>query len=351
MLRAAVLGAGYISTRRHIPAFLRQRGRVDLAAIVDRDLDAARRAAARFGIPAAYSDPEEMLEREGPDLVDVCTPPATHASLARAALSAGSHVLIEKPMALTVEECDRTIQEAQARGRKVCVAHTDLFYPPFVRARSLVDTGAVGEFRGMRILLSTPTSYMTSREDHWAHRLPGGVIGESGPHAVYMTLAFVNPVLEVEVRGRRLLPYRWSAFDDYRIDLVGEVGTSSIACVCTSDQWAAEVDLWGSRGMLRIDLEAMTLFEHRRPALTPWRLGASVVGNSLARLRETVRAGGSVLTGRHRSTHDRLVGAFVESILEDHPPPVAPQEGREAVRVMNLIAERLQPETLPAPAH
>ncbi|MFN2500332.1 MAG: hypothetical protein ABR557_14730, partial [Pyrinomonadaceae bacterium] len=46
----------------------------------------------------------------------------------------------------------------------------------------------------MRIMLSTPTDYMTSREDHWAHKLPGGVIGESGPHIVYMTLAFINPI-------------------------------------------------------------------------------------------------------------------------------------------------------------
>lgn len=341
-LRAAVVGTGFIATRKHIPAYRKVASLVDLVAVADVNEDAAREVAARFGVPGAYGSVEDLVEREHPDLVDVCTPPRTHAEVALKAIERGCHVLIEKPMAMSVEECDRIIEAAKGRGISVAVAHSDLFYPPFARARRMVAGGAIGKFRGMRIFLSTPTDYMTSKEDHWAHRLPGGVIGESGPHAVYMTLAFINPIREVMAIGSRLEPYPWSRYDDYRIDLVGEDATSSITAVYTSDQWAAEVDVWGSGGLLKLDLELMSLVDHRRPGLGHWRVASSGVLASGAILGDIGRTGLAALTGRYRNTHDLLVEGFIRSILHGRRPPVTAQEGREAVRVMGLIAEQLE---------
>ena len=115
-------------------------------------------------------------------------------------------------MATSVAECDEIISEAQAAGVKVGVAHSDLFYDSFMKARELVTHDVIGECRGMRIFLSTPTDYMTSRPDHWAHKLPGGVFGESGPHVVYMTLAFINPTLRRRA-GKKVLDYPWSQYE------------------------------------------------------------------------------------------------------------------------------------------
>ena len=107
----------------------------------------------------------------------------THADIAVMALEAGAHVLIEKPMAIDVSECDRISRGLPRFGQKqVCIVHSELFYPCFMEARERVDAGDIGEFRGMRTFRSTPRNYMTSIRDHWANRLPGGVIGETGPH-------------------------------------------------------------------------------------------------------------------------------------------------------------------------
>jgi predicted dehydrogenase len=341
-MRAALVGTGFISTKKHIPAFRRIGDRVRLTAVVDVNESAAHDVAARFDIPRAYVDLEQMLDQERPDLVDVCTPPRTHAAIALRAIDHGCHVLIEKPMAVSMDECDGIIDAARRRGVKVCVAHSDLFYPPFIRARRQVARGTIGEFGGMRIFLSTPASYMTAREDHWAHRLPGGVIGESGPHVVYMTLAFINPIREVRVLGSKLLPYPWSRFDDYRIELVGDRATSSITAVYTSDQWAAEVDIWGSHGLLKLDLELMSLASQRRPGLGRWQVASSGIRASAAVAGHTLRAGAAALSGRYRNTHELLIEGFIRSIAEDRDPPVSAQEGREAVRVMGLVAEALE---------
>ena len=82
-----------------------------------------------------------MLEAERLDVVDICSPPRTHADIAIRSLKAGAHALIEKPMAINTEECDRIIAAAKENGRKICVAHSDLFYPSFLKARELVKAG------------------------------------------------------------------------------------------------------------------------------------------------------------------------------------------------------------------
>jgi hypothetical protein len=100
----------------------------------------------------------------------------------------------------------------------------------------------------MRIHLSTPVDYTTSKPDHWAHKLPGGVFGESGPHVVYMILAYINPITEVQVLGRKLMPeYPWSPCEDYRLDLLGDAGVCAGSMIYTTKLWQAEVDIWSIR--------------------------------------------------------------------------------------------------------
>ncbi|MBM3948388.1 MAG: Gfo/Idh/MocA family oxidoreductase [SAR202 cluster bacterium] len=346
-LSVGIVGAGFIASLKHLPALQALRGKARIAAICDQNTAQARKLAEKFGVRNVFQSVDEMLAKEKLDVVDICTPPATHSAVAIQAIEAGRNVLIEKPMALHVGECDAIIQAAQRCGVKVCVVHSDLFYPPFLKARKLVAGGALGDFMGMRVFLSTPASYMTSRQDHWAHRLPGGVIGETGPHIVYMTLAYINPIKDVAVHAFKRLPqYPWSAFEDYRLELIGEKASCSVTAVYTSNQWSALVDLWGTEGGMTLDLEAMSLVRHRRPALSPARIATSQLSESLQMVRDTVVAGTSVLSKRYARTHDILIAAFLESIVRGTEPPVTAEEGREAVRVMNLIAERLAHQKL-----
>jgi predicted dehydrogenase len=345
-MKVAVVGSGFVSVRKHLPALLAMPDQVKVVALVDRNEAAARDVANRFGIEHVYAETAEMLGSEDPDIVHVCTPPATHAEVAVKAAEAGSHILIEKPMALSTEECDRIITAAVGADVRVCVAHSDLFYPPVLRARRLVEQGAIGRFAGMRIFLSTPTDYMTSQQDHWAHRLPGGVIGESGPHVVYLTLAFIPSVREVRVQGTRMLDYPWSRFDDYRIDLVGDEAVSSITSVYTTDQWVADMDVWGTSGVLRLDLETMSLLRHGRRTLDHLTVAKSGLRVASAVVTDTIRTGAKVLVRRYQDTHRVLIERFVASIRDNTPSPVPPEEGREAVRVMGLVAEALDVEPL-----
>lgn len=341
-LKAVIVGSGLIANLKHIPAFKKHHRKIQLSAVCDVNLEAARKVAAAHGIPHAYDSVGDMIGKEKPDIVDICTPPKTHASIAIDAMNRGCHVLIEKPMAMSIDECDDIIAASKANRVKVCVVHSDLFYYPFIKARKLVREGAIGTFRGMRIFLSTPTDYITSKEDHWAHKLPGGVIGETGPHLVYMTLAFINPIQDVHVMAKKLFDkYPWSRFEDYRIDLAGDAGISSSTISYGSDQWLARVDIIGDKAILLVDLEAMSLVVYRRDRLKPVTIGMSVVNECKDLLSSLTMAGSRYLGKSLRSTHDFIIDGFTESILNDTPPPVTPEEGRESVRVLRIIAEQL----------
>ena len=313
-----------------------------MVALSDSNVEQAETLAHAHGITMVYKDFHQMLETEQLDVVDICSPPRTHAEIAIRSLESGAHALIEKPMAINTDECDQILAAAKQTGRKICVAHSDLFYPSFLKAREIVKEGMIGDFGGMRIFLSTPSDYITSKPDHWAHRLPGGVIGETGPHVIYMTLAFINPIERVHVEARKQLKqFPWSPYEDYRLDLMGENATCSVALTYATNRWAVQLDVWGSKGHLKFDLETQTLILHGRSDLKPATLGVSAVKEAGRILTGTLGTSISYLTGKFENTHERLVRDFIESIRNGSPAPVPPEEGREAVRVMDLIVDQL----------
>jgi len=174
-LRVGIVGCGGVTQQMHIPAFSRSKS-VFLQAVCDKNENLVKETAAKYRIPGAYSDLSDMLSAEKLDIVDICTPPQIHAPLAIEALQHGCHVLMEKPMALKVSDCDQMIDAAHKSGAKLCIIHNKLFDPPFLNARRLVAEGAIGDFTGMRIFLSDPREEMIMREDYWIHKLPGGLI-------------------------------------------------------------------------------------------------------------------------------------------------------------------------------
>ncbi len=343
MLKVALIGSGFIATQKHLPAWKKNARLARVVALCDVDAKLAEQIARQFGVPRSYDNLAALLKAEKPDVVDICTPPRTHAPVALEALAAGAHALIEKPMAVNQEECGSIMEAASRAGRKICVAHSDLFYPSFMTARKWVAAGRIGQFRGMRIFLSTPIDYITSKPEHWAHRLPGGVIGETGPHVIYLTLAFIPTIREVGVQARKLLPeFPWSPYEDYRLDLIGEHATSSVTLTYATKHWAAEVDLWGSEGLINVDLESQSLVLHRRGRLAHSAIASSTLRVASQSVKSVAGTAARVLSGRYENTHALLIRLFLESLRNGSDPPVSAGEGREAVRVMNLLVERMR---------
>jgi predicted dehydrogenase len=97
-----------------------------------------------FGDAALYATVEEMLADPNVNAVDLCLPSHLHASTTLKALEAGKHVLVEKPMALTGEECDRMVEAARSNGKVLMVAQVLRFWPDYARTREIVRSGDLG---------------------------------------------------------------------------------------------------------------------------------------------------------------------------------------------------------------
>ena len=135
MLKIAIIGAGAIS-KAHIEAYLQFPERCTIVAISDIYEDKAQERIDQFQLndARAVKDYKELLQADI-DLVSICTPPYTHASLTVEFLEAGTHVMVEKPMASSLEECDLMNAAAQRTGKLLSVVAQNRFKTPMMKMK------------------------------------------------------------------------------------------------------------------------------------------------------------------------------------------------------------------------
>ena len=141
MQRVAVVGAGNMGSV-HCAAYADMKN-AELVAVMDIRPDAAEKMASRHGCKF-FTDFDKMLA-VNPDVIDVCVPTPWHKEYVIRAAEAGKHIVTEKPMARTLDDCREMIEAAERAGVKFMVAHVLRFFPEFAAAKAQVDAGAVGK--------------------------------------------------------------------------------------------------------------------------------------------------------------------------------------------------------------
>jgi predicted dehydrogenase len=168
----------------------------EIAALCERDPALLARRAAEHPNAQATGDLEEFL-RADLDVVEILTPHPLHEAMTIAALAAGAHVSVQKPMAMTLAECDRMIAAADASGRRLKVFENFIFYPPLVRARQLLREGAIGKplhFRMKVVMADRAQAWPVPEEaSRWRHALAaegrgGPIVFDHGHHMMAVAL-------------------------------------------------------------------------------------------------------------------------------------------------------------------
>lgn len=145
-LRGAISGFGQVAEQGHLPGW-RRRPDVEIVAI--HEPVAARRQAALRAVRnvRVYEDLDLLLAGESPDFVDIASPPAYHAGAARAALEAGAHVIVEKPLCLDTGDFEALRSLAAVRNRLLFCVHNWKHSPTYRRAYEAIGAGRLGELR------------------------------------------------------------------------------------------------------------------------------------------------------------------------------------------------------------
>ena len=193
-IRTAIIGCGKVG-HLHAKAFAGIDG-VELAAAYDSDSGRAEAYAGQYGL-RAYDSIEKMVKDAGVQVVSVCAPHPLHRECALPALRAGANVIVEKPFASTLEDCDAIIAEAKKSGLCAGTVCQRRFYRPCMRIKSAIDDGKLGRpILGMVTMLGwRDEAYYKS--DPWRGSWKnegGGVLVNQAPHQLDLLLWYMGPV-------------------------------------------------------------------------------------------------------------------------------------------------------------
>ena len=287
-LRIGIVGAGYIASW-HADAIRATPG-ARLVAVCDPARDAAEALAAGYGI-TAFTDLDQMIAAQVCDVVHILTPPNLHRDIAVKCLGAGLHVMVEKPVALSVQEIDDMAAAADAAGRQLGACHNFLALPSHEKLRAQMRDGDLGVVSSAQINWSLPLVPLRSGPYAlWMLRETPNLLLELGPHPFSLAVDLFGPltVEHVSLGQWITLPGGESRPQSWRIIArAGNVDvTIALSLVETFDD--RSVTLRGSSAMARMDFAADTLVVSRDNT-------ADLVMNPL--IKELGRAGSHLREG------------------------------------------------------
>jgi predicted dehydrogenase len=304
-----LVGCGHIATT-HLKAWARLRHGT-VCGVLDLDKQLAESLARRFSIRQIYRDLEELLD--DCDVVDVCTPPHSHASILERSIETGHDVFIEKPVVLNLAEWTALAGKVEASGRQLTVAHHLKFTHALTTARRWLDAGKIGE------LLRIEWSFLTSPEsdrmlgggEHWSHKLPGGRWFETLPHSLYGIHYLCGAMELCSVTARSTVRAPTGAPADEVLAVLSRDGclaTIHFSASCRLNR--RSVVLTGTEGVIHVDLLSDLAW---RSGLRDTR-ARRLLGRGLLEAVGPVARG---LTSRPRYFLDRLRGLTPHSRIID----------------------------------
>lgn len=338
-MNVGIVGCGRVTALRHLPA-LRRLDDPRVTALADVDPARADRLASEHGIARRYPSHEELIGDQSVDAVAVCVPASLHADVACAALEAGKHVLIEKPMTLTLADAVR-VREAAGRSSGAVVIGLNLRRHRLVRrARELALGGVLGELQAVRTAFTSSFDYRDVAQP-WRFRREsgGGALSEMGPHHLDLW-RFLTGLEVAEVFASS----RSDGDDDATAVVIGVLdgGVRAETLVSQRSTNVNEVEIFGERGRLRVS-------SYRYDGLDV-QLGRGFGGDLRHRLRGLARAAVEVpafarsVRGRsdYIDSYTEVWRHFMEAAAGRAPADPGLEDGIQNVRVLAAALESLE---------
>ncbi|HEX4692746.1 MAG TPA: Gfo/Idh/MocA family oxidoreductase [Solirubrobacteraceae bacterium] len=263
-LRTAVVGYGYWG-----PNLVRnviERPELEFAGLCERDPERAAAFAAKNAGASVFPDLAELLDDPLLDAVLVATPPHTHHPIVRAALEAGKHVLVEKPLATRSQDAYELLEVAELQGLVLMPGHTFLYSPPVNKVKQLIVDDIVGE-----------VYFVTSARMNLGKYQSDGVICDLAPHDLSILLYWLDePVAQVAATGRSV--FQPEVFETAFLTVTFESGaTANIQISWLSPRKIRDMTLVGSRRMVQYDDtgadEAVRVFDRGLDFVQPTTFG------------------------------------------------------------------------------
>jgi predicted dehydrogenase len=311
-----LIGCGDIARKRVAPA-LRDLENCELIAVSRADAARAEAFAREFGAGRWHAGWRELVADPEVEAVYVATPVHLHAEQTIAAMDAGKHVLCEKPMALSVAECERMNAAANANGVRLGVAYYRRFYPVVERVRALLSSGEIGKavvaqlnaFERFEPGPEHPRRWLIEKES-----AGGGPMFDFGCHRIEVLLNLFGRIEAVRGLTSNVV-FEREVEDTACALLKFERGTQAVLSVTHAAREAQDtLEVFGSDGSVRVEV------------LNEGRLRIRTAGGEREEFHPP-----------HTNLHQPLIDDFTRAVSEGRPPRVDGTVGQAVSEVLELI--------------
>jgi myo-inositol 2-dehydrogenase / D-chiro-inositol 1-dehydrogenase len=336
-LRVGIIGCGRAARDLHLPT-LGRIAEAEVVAIADPSPEALSQAGESFGIGRRSSDYQELLSDESIEAVCVAVPTDLHTEVTLAALDAGKHVLVEKPLALTLDDCDLLVERAAESGLKTMLGFNLRWHRLARRARELARHGDLGQVSLLSTAFVSP-SLLREMPPWRANPARGGglLAMQSVHHLDLWRFLLAEEIEEVFCMPSRQVGEAGPGTAVISASTSSGVGIAGLFCAVTGQE--NEVAIYGSDAWLRASFVRFDSLE-----LMPRDVAAGDVGwrarrparslAELARAAPALRRGGDFALAYQTEWRQ-----FVEAIRLDGPIECGFEDGREAARILLAAIE------------
>lgn len=326
-IRIGIVGSGRATTLLHLPA-LRFVPEAQVVALADPDREALRQVSKQFQVKRCVGDYRALLEDSTIEAIAICVPAQFHVEIALAVLDAGKHLFIEKPLALTLADCDRLIARATGLPLQVMLGFNTRWHRLTREARTMVHQGLIGPLEVIRSVL---TSCYTDIPE-WRKRRAsgGGVFLEMAMHHFDLwRYVLGEEVEEISAHSRS------GTWDDESATVTARFGSGALAsgtfAECTSQNNSMEI--YGRAGSLNVSFYRFDGLETTTTSEIPGNISARVKGliqlvKELPRAIPILKQG-----GEWHQTYVEEWRHFIASIRRGLPVECGLEDGRRALAV------------------
>ena len=325
--KVAILGAGFISDI-HLECYHRFVPEAEVVAVYTRDAAKAKAFAEKHHLPKWYDDMDKLTNESGCDVVDICLPNFLHHTATLKAASAGKHIIIEKPLAVTLEEADEMIAACKNAGVKLMYAEELCFAPKYERVRHLVNEGAIGD-----IYMLKQSEKHSGPHSDWFYDIKlsgGGVLMDMGCHGIAWFRWMLNNAKVTSVyasMGTVLHKNRTKAEDNSVVIIEFENGVTGVV----ENSWAKhggmddKSEVHGTGGVVYADLfmgnAAIAYSKHG-------------FGYAMEKADTTMGWSFPIFEEAFNQGYPHELKHFIECIQQDKQPVVTGEDGRAVLEII-----------------
>ena len=325
--RFAIVGFGNIG-RRHATHILHEE---DARLVAVCDIDGSLRESTPEGV-VFYTDINEMLLASQPDVLCVCTPNYLHEAHTLLALNHGVHAVVEKPMALSVAECDRMIDAAGKNDRIIFAVKQNRYNPPVQAVKKLIAEEALG-----RIFMIQVNCFWNRGDAYYAQSpwrgkkaLDGGCLFTQFSHFVDILYYLNGPLTTAYGHTQNYAHQHNTEFEDTGSFVMTAANGALVNFNFTTCSYERNMEgaitIIGEKGTVKIGGQYLNTIEYQR-----------LETGALPEIHIAAKANDYGLYQGSMSNHDKLIRNVVDVLHHNHPVMTSAEEGREVVRMIRLM--------------